>query len=82
MNDSSMLSDELHTYWSEVANTFQWRKKWENLQSGNFNEVNVEWFSGARLNITENCLDRHLEKRRHKKALILTRAGRTLTIER
>ena len=70
MNTSSMLSDELHEYWAQVANTFQWRKKWETLQSGNFDEVNVQWFNGARLNITENCLDRHLENRRHKKALI------------
>lgn len=70
MNTSSMLSDELHQYWSEMANTFQWRKKWDSLQSGNFNDVNVQWFNGARLNITENCLDRHLENRRHKKALI------------
>ena len=65
-----MLSDEIHDYWTEVANTFQWRKKWETLQTGNFDEVNVQWFQSAKLNITENCLDRHLEKRRQKKALI------------
>ena len=70
MNTSSMLSDEIHDYWTEVANTFQWRKKWETLQTGNFDEVNVQWFQSAKLNITENCLDRHLEKRRQKKALI------------
>ncbi len=70
MNTSSMLTDEIHEYWTGVANTFQWNKKWDSLQSGNFTDVNVEWFKGARLNITENCLDRHLEKRRHKKALI------------
>jgi acetyl-CoA synthetase len=70
MNTSSMLTDEIHDYWTAVANTFQWKKKWDSLQSGNFTDVNVEWFKGARLNITENCLDRHLEKRRHKKALI------------
>jgi len=70
MNTSSILSNEIHDYWTEVANTFQWRKKWETLQTGNFDEVNVQWFQGAKLNITENCLDRHLEKRRQKKALI------------
>ncbi|MDO9183332.1 MAG: acetate--CoA ligase [Bacteriovorax sp.] len=70
MSTSTMLSVENHDYWTSVANTFVWKKKWTTLQSGNFDEVNVEWFKGAKLNITENCLDRHLEKRRHKKALI------------
>ncbi|MDD4976169.1 MAG: AMP-binding protein, partial [Bacteriovorax sp.] len=70
MDTYSILPDELHEYWTGIANTFQWRKKWDSLQTGNFNEVNVQWFMGARLNITENCLDRHLEKRRQKKALI------------
>lgn len=70
MNTSTMLTDELTQYWAEIANTFLWRKKWDSIQTGNFNDVNIEWFKGARLNITENCLDRHLEKRRHKKALI------------
>lgn len=70
MNHNTMLSTELQTYWSEVANTFQWKKKWDSIQTGNFEDVNVEWFNGARLNITENCLDRHLVHRRNKKALI------------
>lgn len=64
------LSSELANYWTEVANTFQWKKKWDTLVSGNFHEANVKWFEGAQLNITENCLDRHLEDRRSKKALI------------
>lgn len=70
MNAKTMLNEELTNYWSEVANTFQWKKKWDSIQSGNFTDVNVKWFDGAQLNITENCLDRHLEKRRQKKALI------------
>jgi acetyl-CoA synthetase len=69
-NEESVLTPELETYWSEIANTFQWKKKWESVQTGNFHDVNVEWFKGGKLNITENCLDRHLEKRRQKKALI------------
>lgn len=67
---NTILPKELETYWSEVAHTFQWKRKWESVQTGNFDEVNVEWFKGAKLNITENCLDRHLENRRQKKALI------------
>lgn len=64
------LSEELATYWTSVANTFQWKKKWKDLLTGNFNDVNIKWFEGGQLNITENCLDRHLENRRNKKALI------------
>jgi acetyl-CoA synthetase len=70
MNEQTVLPTELQTHWSEVANTFQWKKKWDHLQTGNFFDVNVEWFKGASLNITENCLDRHLPHRRNKKALI------------
>ncbi len=70
MPKQTALTPELQTYWSEVANTFFWKKKWESLQTGDFNDVDFKWFNGARLNITENCLDRHLEKRRNKKAII------------
>lgn len=66
----TLLPESLQTYWAEVANTFQWKKKWTTLTSGDFHEANVKWFEGAEVNITENCLDRHLEKRRQKKALI------------
>lgn len=68
MDTKTLLTQEQTDYWNEVANSFQWKKKWDSVQSGNFEDA--KWFSGAQLNITENCLDRHLEKRRHKKALI------------
>lgn len=68
MDTNTLLTQEQTDYWNEVANSFQWKKKWDSVQSGNFEDA--KWFSGAQLNITENCLDRHLEKRRHKKALI------------
>lgn len=70
MNSNTVLSQEQIEYWTETANTFLWKKKWDKIQSGDFEEAKISWFDGARLNITENCLDRHLEKRRHKKALI------------
>lgn len=47
-------------YWSSVASHFQWRKKWNKVLEWNFKEPDVKWFSGGKLNITENCLDRHL----------------------
>ncbi len=49
-------------FWSEIAQHFTWKKKWHTTLNWNFKEPKVEWFKGAKLNITENCLDRFLEK--------------------
>jgi acetyl-CoA synthetase len=57
-------------FWSEVAEGFYWRKKWDKVLDWNFSEPKVEWFKGAKLNITENCIDRHLEKMGDKPAII------------
>jgi acetyl-CoA synthetase len=57
-------------FWEEIADNFQWQKKWDKTLEWNFDEPNVKWFQGAKLNITENCIDRHLEKRGNKLALI------------
>ena len=48
-------------FWEEKASTFKWNQKWNNVVNWDFNIANVEWFSGGKLNITENCLDRHLK---------------------
>jgi len=57
-------------FWSGVAEGFQWRKKWDKVLDWNFTGPKVEWFKGAKLNITENCIDRHLEKMGDKPAII------------
>lgn len=57
-------------FWGEVAQNFHWRKPWFKVLSWNFNEPDIKWFEGAKLNITENCLDRHLEKNGDKPAII------------
>jgi acetyl-CoA synthetase len=57
-------------YWNKVAENFYWRKKWDKTLEWNFTEPKIEWFKGATLNITENCLDRHLEKYGNTPALI------------
>lgn len=49
-------------FWGEIANNFYWRKKWDKVLDWNFADPSVKWFDGAKLNITENCLDRHIEK--------------------
>ncbi len=57
-------------FWAAQAETFTWRKKWDKVLEWDFHEPTIKWFQGGKLNITENCLDRHLEKRGNKLALI------------
>ena len=55
--------DDPETFWAEKAEAFSWKKKWDNVLDWNFETPDVKWFINGKLNITENCLDRHLEKR-------------------
>lgn len=57
-------------FWAGIAEKFLWKKKWDKVLSWNFSEPNIKWFEGGKLNITENCLDRHLEKDGDKPAII------------
>ncbi|MGZ3836008.1 MAG: AMP-binding protein, partial [Mucilaginibacter sp.] len=57
-------------FWADIAGNFQWRKPWDKVLDWNFIEPKIRWFEGAKLNITENCLDRHLEKIGDKPAII------------
>ncbi|MEL6802386.1 MAG: acetyl-coenzyme A synthetase N-terminal domain-containing protein, partial [Bacteroidota bacterium] len=50
-------------FWSEQAQTFQWHKPWDKTLEWNFDGPDVKWFQGGKLNITENCLDRHVANR-------------------
>jgi acetyl-CoA synthetase len=57
-------------FWAEQAATFHWQKPWNKVVDWDFDHLDVKWFEGGQLNITENCLDRHLEKRGDKVALL------------
>lgn len=57
-------------FWADVASHFVWKKKWDHVLEWNFEEPNIKWFINGKLNITENCLDRHLESRGDQVALI------------
>ncbi|MEO5910214.1 MAG: acetate--CoA ligase [Pelobium sp.] len=57
-------------FWAEIAGHFQWKKKWDKVLEWNFKEPKVEWFKGAKLNITENCLDRNLKDKGDQPAII------------
>ncbi len=62
--------NEPNEFWSEVASSFTWRKPWTSVSTGDFENLDIKWFNGAELNITENCLDRHLKTQPHKTAII------------
>ncbi len=58
-------------FWEEIAEEhFMWQKKWDNVLSWDFSIPEVKWFEGAKLNITENCIDRHLHNNGDKTAII------------
>jgi acetyl-CoA synthetase len=57
-------------FWADVAAGFRWRKPWDRVRSGGFDRVDIQWFEGAQLNITENCLDRHVETMPDKVAIL------------
>jgi acetyl-CoA synthetase len=62
--------DDPEGFWGNIAANFQWRKKWDKVLDWNFTEPKVEWFINAKLNITENCIDRHLTTMADKPAII------------
>lgn len=57
-------------FWEEIASNFTWRKPWSKTLEWNFSEPDIKWFRDGQLNITENCLDRHLATRGNKTAMI------------
>ena len=56
-------------FWEEKAKNFTWQKKWDTVLSWDFSKPEIKWFEEGKLNITENCLDRHLEKRGNQTAI-------------
>ena len=58
-------------FWAEQAEKFvSWSRKWDKVQDWDYNKVDIKWFSGAKLNVSYNCLDRHLETRGDDVAII------------
>ncbi|EQC45596.1 acetate--CoA ligase [Bacteriovorax sp. Seq25_V] len=58
------------SFWENVAENFTWDKKWTKVQSGNFSDANIKWFENGKLNITNNCLDRHIPTKANDLALL------------
>ncbi len=57
-------------FWSEIADSFTWKKKWDKVLEWNFKNVDINWFKNAKLNITENIFERNLKDRGGKTAII------------
>ena len=62
--------DNPEQFWSDVADSFIWKKKWSKVFEYDFSKPKFEWFVDGKLNITENCLDRHVENTPEKTAII------------
>jgi acetyl-CoA synthetase len=62
--------DDPEGFWADIASHFFWKKRWEKVLEWDFNDYHAKWFQGGKLNITENCLDRHLGMMANKPAII------------
>ena len=62
--------DQPEKFWSDIAETFKWKKPWDKVLSWNFNDPDLKWFLNAKLNITENIFERNIEKFGSKTAII------------
>ena len=58
------------SFWADVASDFVWRKKWDQVLAWDFSKPQVNWFVNGKLNITENCIDRHLAARGDQTAIL------------
>ncbi|MEQ6123214.1 acetate--CoA ligase [Pseudotenacibaculum sp. MALMAid0570] len=57
-------------FWNSIAEQFVWRKKWDKVLEYDWSKPSTKWFLNAKLNITENCLDRHLKDKGDQIAII------------
>ena len=57
-------------FWSEIADSFTWKKKWDKVLEWDFKNLDINWFKNAKLNITENIFERNLKDRGGKTAII------------
>lgn len=62
--------EDPENFWGEIAQEFKWMKPWKKILEWDFNDMNVSWFKGGKLNITENCLDRYVALKPDQPAII------------
>ena len=66
----ALAKENPDTFWSEIASEFRWKAPWKETLNFDFSKPEVKWFVGGKLNITENCLDRHLATQPNKIAIL------------
>ncbi|MAF76654.1 MAG: acetate--CoA ligase [Halobacteriovoraceae bacterium] len=66
----TLSTTEPEKYWAQIAKSYDWKKEPQKIIQGDFNDLEIKWFEDGQLNITYNCLDRHLEKRGNKTAVM------------
>jgi len=69
-NTYSKSVNDPEGFWAAQAETFNWHKKWDSVLNWEFYTPKVIWFEGGQLNITENCLDRHIETKGDQVAIL------------
>jgi len=62
--------EDPESFWAEQAETFTWHQKWHTVLKNDFITPDVRWFEGGKLNITENCLDRHIATKGDQTAIL------------
>ena len=62
--------DDPENFWAEQAKKVDWTKKWDKVMDYDFNTADIKWYLGGKLNVTYDCIDRHLEERGDQKAII------------
>ena len=62
--------DDPENFWAEQAKKVDWTKKWDKVMDYSFNTADIKWYLGGKLNVTYNCIDRHLKERGDQKAII------------
>ena len=63
--------DKPDEFWSEMADQLEWFKKWEKVSEWDFNKPELKWFVGGKLNVSYNCLDRHIKAGKGNKAALI-----------
>ncbi len=63
--------DDENGFWAEKAEELEWFKKWDNVREGGYENVDFKWFIGGQLNVSYNCVDRHLTTARKNKAALI-----------
>ena len=63
--------EDMEGFWAELAEQLDWTRKWDRVLDYDFVEGNIKWFQGGKLNVSYNCLDRHLSTWRKNKAALI-----------